>query len=150
MPMVMTINRTGRTVRMILVDTSVIVGYLKGNDGNKVLLLHEILERKIPYGISAYTFQEVLQGARDETEWNVLHEYLSTQKIYYLSPVVGTFEKGARLYYNLRRSGVTPRNTIDLLIALTAMEHELALLHDNRDFDIIADHVSGLRVMDQL
>ncbi len=134
---------------MILVDTSVVIGYLKGNDSDKVLLLHEILERKIPYGISAFTFQEVLQGAKDEAEFNVLQEYLSTQNIYFLTPVVGTFEKGARLYYDLRRSGVTPRNTIDLLIVLTALEHKLVLLHDDRDFDIMADHITGLRVLDQ-
>jgi len=150
LPTDMTINRSERTVRMILVDTSVIIGYLKGRENEKVLLFHEILERKIPYGISAYTFQEILQGARDDTEWSVLHEYLSTQSIYYLSPVLGTFEKGARLYYDLRRGGVTPRSTIDLLIVLTAMENELALLHDDRDFDMIAEHFPGLRVWDQL
>lgn len=149
MPMAMTTNRTERIAAMILVDTSVIIGYLKGSESDKVLLLHEILERKAPYGISAFTYQEVLQGARDEAEWETLHEYLSTQEIYYLTPFVDTFTKGARLYYDLRRNGITPRSIIDLLIVLTALEHELALLHDDRDFDIIADHISGLRVLDQ-
>lgn len=54
------------------------------------------------------------------------------------------------LYFDLRRGGVTPCSTIDFLIVLTAMEHELALLHDDRDFDMIAEHVSGLRIWDQL
>lgn len=149
MPTVMTTSCIERTVRMVLVDTSVIIGYLKGNENNKVLLLHEILERKAPYGIAAFTYQEILQGARDEAEWETLHEYMSTQEIYYLTPAVDTFMKGARLYYDLRRKGITPRSTVDLLIVLTALEHELALLHDDRDFDIIADHISGLRVLNQ-
>lgn len=37
------------------------IGYLKGQRGRKVLLLEEVLERKVPYGISTFTYQEVLQ-----------------------------------------------------------------------------------------
>jgi len=135
---------------MILVDTSVIIKFLKGQESKKVILLQEILEQNWPYGISAFTYLEVLQGARDETEWITLHDYLSTQTIYYLESSVGIYEKGARLFFDLRGKGIVPRSTVDLLIVLTALEHGLALLHDDRDFDMIAGHVPGLRILEQV
>ncbi len=135
---------------MILVDTSVIIGYLKGRGGKKVLLLEEVLDRNVPYGISALTYQEVLQGAKDEAEWKTLQDYLSTQQIYYLEPVIDTYEKGAGLFFDLRRKGITLRSTIDILIVLTALEYDLTLLHDDRDFEMIAGHVSGLRILEQV
>lgn len=135
---------------MVLVDTSVIIGFLKGERGKKELLLEEIFDRKIPYGISAFTYQELLQGARDDDEWETLKDYLSTQKIYYLTQAADTYEKGARLFSDLRRKGVTPRSTIDLLIVLTALEYGLTLLHNDKDFDLIGKYLPELRIMEQI
>ena len=53
---------------MILLDTSVLIDFLKGKDNAKVRLFEDILDQKIPWGICEYVFQEVLQGARDEKE----------------------------------------------------------------------------------
>jgi len=130
---------------MVLVDTSVLIGFLKGQSDDKTKQFEEILSRNIPFGISAYTYQEVLQGARDEKEFEQLKSYLSTQKIYYLPAQSDTHEKAARLYYDLRRRGVTPRSMIDILIALTAMENRLMLLHNDRDFDAMLEIIGNLR-----
>ena len=135
---------------MILVDTSVLIKFFKGDADPKVELLKEILARDVPFGISAYTYQEILQGARDEAEFQTLREYLSTQTIYFLAQEADTYEKAAMLYFNLRRKGVTPRSTLDILIALTAMENNLALLHHDRDFDIMADYIKELRILQKL
>ena len=110
---------------MILVDTSVLIGFLKGQTDEKTQLFEEVLTLNIPFGISSYTFQEVLQGARDENEYQQLQDYLSTQIIYFLPEETATYEKAARMYFELRRKGITPRSTIDILIALTAMENKL-------------------------
>ncbi len=135
---------------MILVDTSVLICFLKGDSDDKTLLLQEILSRDIPFGISAYTYQEILQGARDEAELQTLKEYLSTQRIYFLKPEAEIYEKAAMLYYNLRRRGITPRSTLDMLIVLTALEHNLALLHNDRDFDLMAPHIPELKILHSL
>jgi Predicted nucleic acid-binding protein, contains PIN domain len=133
---------------MILVDTSILISYFKGQFDGKVQLFHEILSRDIPYGISAYTLQEVLQGALNEKEYEILRGYLSTQKIYFLPEETGTYEKAARMYYELGRKGVTPRSTIDILIALTAIENDLLLLHNDRDFDLVAAQVDSLNILE--
>ncbi|MDD4238632.1 MAG: PIN domain nuclease [Desulfotomaculaceae bacterium] len=132
---------------MILVDTSVLIDFLKGKTDAKTLLFEEVLTRDIPFGLSPYTFQEVLQGARNEKEYKRLHDYLSTQTIYFLPEEKSTYEKAARLYFDLRRKGITPRSTIDILIALTAIENKLMLLHNDRDFDLIAEQVETLNIL---
>jgi predicted nucleic acid-binding protein len=69
---------------MILVDTSVIIDFLNGKENTKVSLFDKVLENKIPYGINAFIFQEVLQGARDLKEYTNLREYLESIPFYYL------------------------------------------------------------------
>ena len=69
---------------MVLVDTTVLINYLKGNENEKVKLFENVLKRRLPYGISSYTYQEILQGARDEKEYAGLKKYLSTQVIYFV------------------------------------------------------------------
>jgi predicted nucleic acid-binding protein len=54
------------------------------------------------------------------------------------------------MYFDLRRKGVTPRSTIDILIALTAMLNNLSLLHDDRDFDAMAAEIKDLRILDSI
>lgn len=135
---------------MVLVDTSVLIEYLKGRRNPKTDFLDEILARDIPFGISIFTYQEVLQGARDEREYKRLREYLDTQMIYYPPEGVETYEKSARLFFTLRRRGITVRGSIDMLIAVTAMENNLVLLHNDHDFDAIAAKTPALKVLDTL
>jgi hypothetical protein len=135
---------------MILVDTSVLIGYLKGQAGLKIDLFENVISHGIPYGFSAYTFQETLQGTRDKREFKQLREYLTTQNIYFMPETLATYEKAALLHFNLRRHGVTIRGSIDVLIALTAIEHTLLLLHDDRDFDGIAKWTPELRLLETL
>lgn len=135
---------------MVLVDTSVLIEFFRGRKTQKVGLFDEILARDIPFGISPYTYQEVVQGARDEQEYESLREYLDTQTFYFLPNGRETHEKAARLYFDLRRLGITVRGTIDILIALTAMENNLALLHNDRDFDAIAAVMPDCKILNAL
>jgi len=128
---------------MYLVDTSVLIDFLKGSDTPQSKKFESILENKIPFGISAFTYQEVLQGAKDTKEYDKLNNYLSTQKIYY--PSNKSYEKAAKLFFTCRKSGITIRSTIDTLIATSAIENNLILLHNDRDFDKMAE-VADMRM----
>lgn len=121
---------------MYLVDTSVLIDFLKGVDTPQSKKFENILQHQIPFGISAFTYQEVLQGARDTKEYDKLNTYLSTQKIYYPSEI--SYEKAAKLFFTCRKSGITIRSTIDTLIATTAIENDLILLHSDKDFKNMA------------
>ncbi len=135
---------------MVLADTSILVDFFRGRKTLKTRLFDEILARDIPFGISPYTYQELLQGARDEREYESLREYLGTQTLYFLPGGRETHEKAARLYFDLRRMGITVRGTIDVFIALTAMENNLMLLHSDRDFDAIAAVMPDCKILNAL
>ncbi len=129
---------------MILVDTSVLLDYLKNIENQKSKIFQDILERKIPYSITKYIFLEVLQGTKTAKEFDVLKDYLGSLPFYDLTEGRTSFEKIAKLNLQCRSAGVTVRSTIDLILVQIALEHDLALLHNDRDFDNIASVVSDL------
>ena len=51
-----------------------------------------------------------------------------------------TFIRAAEIFRLLRRKGITVRRSIDCMIAAVATEHEIPLLHNDRDFIPIAKH----------
>ncbi len=131
---------------MILVDTSVLLDYLKNIENQKSQIFQDILERKIPYCITNYVFLEVLQGAKTAKEFDMLQEYLGSLPFYDLTEGKLSFEKIAKLNRQCRDAGVTVCSTIDLILVHIALEHDLALLHNDRDFDNIASVISDLIV----
>ena len=120
---------------MLLIDTSVWIKLFGDSKGKFKQTLIEAIDSK-DYYLSRFTQTELLQGARNEKEWSELNNYLSTQD--YIDPSIGSYPYAARIYYELRCQGITVRNTIDCLIAASAIEHDLLLLHDDRDFEAIA------------
>jgi len=132
---------------MILVDTSVLIDKLRKVENTKTLKLDEFNSTGTPFGISIYTFHEILQGAKSESEFQKLYDYFSTQKIFSLPDTPSVFAQSARMYFDLRRGGTTIRNTIDILIAYTAIYYDLQLLHNDTDFDYIAARVPELKIV---
>jgi len=130
---------------VILVDTSVIIDLLKNQKNGRVELLEEIIEKKIPWGICEFVYQEVLQGAKDQNEFEKLKEYFDSIPLYFLKYGKASYERAGYLNVRCRNSGVTVRSTIDLLIAETAIENDVALLHHDNDFENMSRVVSELR-----
>ena len=120
---------------MILVDTSVWVEVLRDKTGRMVQALRERIGADIGV-FSRFTQLELLQGAKDEGEWSRLDEYLATQ--YYLEATEDTWREAARIYFDLRRKGITISSPIDCCIAQIAMEAGALLLHQDQDFEKIA------------
>ena len=119
---------------MILVDTSVWVQVLRDRTGNAVRIFRERVSDEI-IAFTRFTQLELLQGAKDEYEWNWLDEYLTTQ--YYLESTEDTFKEAARIYFELRRNGITLSSPIDACIAQIAIESKALLLHRDEDFERI-------------
>jgi len=130
---------------MYLVDTSVWIGLFRQTDTPAVQRLRTILEQNIPYGISSVIYQELLQGARNEADYQQLLDYLGGQHFYHPEDEIHSYANAARIYFDCRRKGLTIRSTIDCLIAEIAIEHNIVLLHDDVDFIHIANVISGLK-----
>ena len=127
---------------MVLVDTSVWIDYLREQRNEQVVWFEGILEQGIPYGITPVIYQELLQGAESQKSYDRLDEYLSTQHFYEPLDPIESYREAARIYFVCRRSGVTIRSTIDCLIAQIALEHDVLLLHNDRDYEAIGRVVS--------
>lgn len=133
---------------MILVDTSVLIDYLKGAETTVTSAFGKIIENGIPYGINELIYLEVLQGARTIAEFQKLQEYLETIPFYYLNLGKESYERAAQLNITCRQFGLTMRSTIDLLIAQTAIENDLFLLHNDRDFTNMAKAITALKIFE--
>jgi predicted nucleic acid-binding protein len=123
---------------MILVDTSVLIDFLKGARNDPSEQFRGLLENRIPFGITALIYQEVLQGAKSEQEYAKLKNYLGTQRFYHPADPIRTYEEAARIYFDCRRAGITVRSTVDCLIARISIEHDLLLLHNDSDFEAMS------------
>jgi len=130
---------------MILVDASVLIDFLKGRPGPAVDRFIEVLDRSIPFGLSPITVLEVLQGAATENDFDTLRDYLESQTIFELRGGLDSYVAAAKIFFDLRRRGKTAGSSIDCLIAQTAIEHDLHLLHNDSDFGRIAE-VSALKI----
>jgi predicted nucleic acid-binding protein len=122
---------------LILVDTSVMIDYLRGIENNAVSVFQYVLDHNIPFGITSLIYQEALQGVKTERDFRNVKKYLDTQRFYELKDRKESFASAAMIYFNCRKKGITINSTIDCLIAQTAIEHDLYLLHNDSDFDRI-------------
>jgi predicted nucleic acid-binding protein len=118
-----------------LVDTSVWIDWLrKGNRPATILLDRLIDEDDIV--LAGVIVQELLAGALGAEQLAELRAYFEGIPI--LMPSRKTYADAGALYARCRWAGVTPRSPHDCLIAQTAMENGVPLLHDDRDFDLLA------------
>ena len=120
---------------MNLVDTSVWIELLRDRTG-KIRKTFQIIIGEAPYVLCRFTQLELLQGAKDEREWKLLDEYLAAQ--YYLETGESTWREAARIWFELRRKGLTVSSPVDCCIAQIALEADAFLLHRDRDFEKIA------------
>ena len=55
--------------------------------------------------------------------------------------------KSGENYRALRKRGLTPRKTIDVIIGTFCVHYQLPLLHDDKDFDPMVKFL-GLKIVD--
>jgi len=67
---------------MVLVDTSVLIDYLRGAENAAMRRMQRILDAGIAFGISPLTYLEVLQGTRTGKDFQEVRSYLETHRFY--------------------------------------------------------------------
>jgi predicted nucleic acid-binding protein len=131
---------------MYLVDTSVWIDFLRGRSATHVDVLKTLLQGEEVVGVAPIILQEILQGAESEERFEKWRAYFSELSCYMSENPIATHVAAARLYQHCRQNGKTPRSSNDCMIAQVAIEHGLVLLHNDRDFDAIAEVTSDLRI----
>ena len=124
---------------MIVVDSSVWIDYFRGVSTLQTDRLDTLLGAE-PLAIGDVILTEVLQGFVQERAFNQALALLTSLTLV----EVGGQEiaiQAARNFRTLRVHGVTPRKTIDTLIATCCIERGHALLYSDRDFEPFVEHL---------
>ncbi len=127
---------------MILVDTSIWIALFRDRTGKEKSNLERWTADDYVV-LTRFNQLELLQGCKDEKEWNTLAKYLDTQD--YIETTNTTWTDAARIYFDLRRQGKTVHSPVDCCIAQLAIESGALLIH--RDFDFVT--IATIRPLNQ-
>ncbi len=119
---------------MILIDTSVWI---------------EVFRRARPLDLEAVVdfddvvtclpvIQEVLQGFGSEPAFRVARDSMLALPCVESPLSESLFLEAVALYRGARRVGLTPRSSVDCLVAACALRHDLEVLHRDRDYAALA------------
>lgn len=129
---------------MILVDSSVWIAHLRGQATAATAKLEAAAVRE-PLLVGDLILLEILQGARDEVHAARIERALRQYAVVSLLDDE-LAPRAAHNYRQLRNLGITIRKTADIIIGTYCIERGHALLHDDRDFAPLGEHL-GLKVV---
>ena len=130
---------------MVLVDTTVWIDFFADSNEPHVAALQDLIVNEEDLSLCGVILAEVLQGIRSDADFVKTKRYLGD--LIFLPMRQATFLRAAEVYRSLRKKGITIRKPVDCMIASVAIEYDIHLLHNDRDFDHIAKH-SKLRICD--
>jgi len=124
---------------MILVDSSVWIGYFNGKINPQTDWLDFALGKEVII-VGDLILAEVLKGFKSYRDFYKAKELLSN---FHFMEMLGQelAIKSAENYRFLRKKGVTVRKTIDVIIGTFCIHHNISLLHDDQDFDPLTKHL---------
>jgi hypothetical protein len=120
----------------MLVDTSVLIPIFRDRTGSRRDRFRRFLRGR-SFLLTRFTQLELLQGCRSEAQWETLSDYLEVQDYVEMTPE--SWSDAARMFYELKRRGKTVRSILDCCIAQLAIEHRVQLIHNDSDFEVIAE-----------
>jgi predicted nucleic acid-binding protein len=82
---------------------------------------------------------EILQGFKSDRDFKTAKSFLDELPFLRMGGYRVAIQS-AQNYRRLRKTGITVRKTLDVIIATFCMEEGLTLLHDDHDFEPIAAH----------
>jgi predicted nucleic acid-binding protein len=129
---------------VILIDTSAWVDYLRGRRTTAARTLTELVEQGAELATTEPLIMELLAGGDTPARAEALERLANGLPLLGIDPRVD-FRAAAGLYVEARRGGRTIRSLVDCLIACVAIRNDVAVLHKNADYDVIAD-ISPLRI----
>jgi len=124
---------------VILIDTSAWIELFRASGHPAHVTLRHHLERRSPIATTEPIIMELLAGTRSR------REHLSVRARLVALPRLtlrglADFESAAELYRACRGKGGTIRRLMDCLIAAVAIRENASILHNDRDFELLARH----------
>lgn len=128
---------------MIVVDTSVWIDYFNGVPAPQAGLLDNLLGERV-LAVGDLILAELLRGFATEPDAKRALSLLEPLEFLEMAGRDVAIQSAAN-YRRLRRRGVTVRKNMAMLIGTYCLVHDHEILHNDRDFDVLAKHL-GLKV----
>jgi predicted nucleic acid-binding protein len=129
---------------VILPDSSVWIELIRGTRSVWHEALRTLIDRDADLVTSEVVLMEVLAGAASRHALRQMRSALLAYPVLRLRGV-DDYEEAVEIFRTCRASGAMIRSLSDCLIAVPAIRAGASVLHNDRDFDVIARH-SGLRI----
>lgn len=129
---------------MVLVDTTVWIDFLSARSYPHVKTLENLIFNREDLCICGIVLTEVLQGIREDSEFRRTRDLFGN--LIFLPMGYSIFLRSAEIYRALRKKGITIRKAVDCMIAAVAIENDIPLLHNDKDFVPIEKHL-GLKTL---
>lgn len=126
-------------MKSLVFDSTIWIDALNKKQNEKVELLKSIAPFENSIVLFPVIAQEILQGIKSDEQFNKVYKNLNGFTIYTLPPWE-THIGAATLYRDLRKKGITIRKPNDCIIAFLAINFGLELVHNDSDFDLIAQN----------
>jgi len=122
----------------LLLDSTVCIDFFAGRETIQTVRLEACFQNGDEICYCGFVLAEVLQGIRDEKQLVIVKRQF--ENLIYLEDDRSTFELGATIYRELRRKGITIRNSVDCLISAVVIQHGVNFLENDRDYKFIDRH----------
>ncbi len=123
---------------IVLADTSAWVEVLRRTGSPTATAMRRRLERD-EVATTDVVITEVLAATTDPDRLAAWRRALDASRYLAQQPYTDALD-AARLYRECRSNGESPRQLTDCLIAAVAIRNDVAVLHRDRDFDVLARH----------
>jgi len=124
---------------VIFVDSSVWIDWFAGKPTPQAERLDTFLSRE-PLVVGDLVLTEVLQGISNPAQLRRVRERLLSLTVVNVAGVEIAL-RAADNHRTLRTLGITPRGTVDTLVATRCIEEDWPLLTSDRDFRPFAEHL---------
>jgi len=125
---------------MVLVDTTVWIDFFAARSSPHVAALESLIERREDICICGIILTEVLQGIRKDSEFQKTRDLFNN--LIFLPMHYPVFLRSADIFRKLHSKGITIRKSLDCMIASVAIENDIPLLQNDKDFQPIEKHCS--------
>jgi predicted nucleic acid-binding protein len=126
---------------VIVADTSAWAEFFRASGSAVDHSLRKALAQPDDLAVTEVVVMELLAGARSPRHLANLRGFLNNFQLLRLDGLDG-YEEAARLFRLCRRAGETVRKMTDCLVAVPAIAADAAVLHADRDFEILARHTA--------
>ena len=128
-----------------LIDTSAWIEFLRATGSATNLLIRELVRSPDTIAVTEPIVMELLAGAPDITAQRRIERLVDGAKLLAVEHSTD-WRDAAAIYATARRRGRTVRKLIDCLIASVAARTGAVLVHNDTDYDAIAESLGSLKV----